>query len=206
MSRRGRGGGRGGFGRKGPSSGKDLIGETMEDLGLNHDEVDLADADALFPSVEPPIPVRLTDKDAYLVQKQREMMHEMDIIFERDRTLTGMNRTGLKLPQNIEIVVPNEKLADEIYFPTELSYHRTCKTTSEGSTFTSTASILQPKAFESTFKALEVRESKSKVNEADQQMHLSEEELSADEADDYQADYYGSENESDDGNDLGDIF
>jgi hypothetical protein len=70
---RGRGGGRGRFGGRG-SVTQDLIRDNLEDLGIDAFQMmENRIPPPLYPPVELPMPIPLTDEDNYLISKNREL-------------------------------------------------------------------------------------------------------------------------------------
>jgi hypothetical protein len=76
MSRGGRGGrGRGRFGGRG-SLTQDLIRDNYEDLGMDSFQIiDDKSPPLLYPPIDLPTPIPLTEEELYCVQKMRELSY-----------------------------------------------------------------------------------------------------------------------------------
>ncbi|ETV91702.1 hypothetical protein H310_13771 [Aphanomyces invadans] len=194
---RGRGGGGGGFGSRGISVA-DIVGSTMDELGMSHTQlVNLTgEGNALFPPVKLPAPVKLSDSDMYLV-------HKMRVVSDRMTHLYPVSNAADAEQEVIHVTAPEVNLEDPnmCYVPKEIYENIRHDGAVVGG---ATSAILRPRAFEHTLKSLEQREQKSKGPEdataaaAFDDLDMDEDDLEDDEDVDYGVDHYASENDDDD--------
>lgn len=154
-------GGRGGFnGNKGPSVAS-IVGDTMNEVGEKN--YNNEDESSLFPSVSIPNPADLTERDIYLVQKQRELWYNAETRMDSQDQSGAINLSAYPITQPARNILFNtDNVATEVILPPELlvTYNGQgrpdtlimSKKDGIGSGF------LQPKAFESTISALEKKE------------------------------------------------
>ncbi|KAF0693550.1 Aste57867_15492 [Aphanomyces stellatus] len=195
---RGRGGG-GGFGSRGISVA-DIVGGTMEELGMSHTQlVNLSgEGNALFPPVKLPAPVALTDSDMYLIHKMRVVADRMNHLYPASSKMAN------DAAEIVHVTVPEVESEDPLvrFVPQEINENirHDGKFTLQGENARGT---LRPRAFEHTLKSLEQREQKSKVATDDvvpeDDLDMDEEELEEEEDVDYGVDHYASEDDDDDG-------
>uniref|UniRef100_K3WSA6 DNA-directed RNA polymerase III subunit n=1 Tax=Globisporangium ultimum (strain ATCC 200006 / CBS 805.95 / DAOM BR144) TaxID=431595 RepID=K3WSA6_GLOUD len=202
---RGRGRGRIRFGGSRDSALADMLDETREDLGLSHTQMELLHAEsgsALYPPLQLPQPEPLTDRDAYLIQRQRVLAHKLENLYHpwgHDATMPDSTNPAAF----VHVTMPETQKAGEVFVPNELQSN-----TLSGGVRSANASnqrnIMQPRAFESVFKSLEAQEqkqadkSKGADDDDDGDMEEQDEDL-GDDMNDYTFDYYDSDAASEDG-------
>ncbi|KAF1333301.1 hypothetical protein FI667_g2933, partial [Globisporangium splendens] len=221
---RGRGRGRIRFGGSRDSALADMLDETREDLGLSHTQMELLhvrthnqssaactvkeiyivlaeSGSALYPPLQLPQPEPLTDRDAYLIQRQRVLAHKLENLYHPwglDATMPDSTNPAAF----VHVTTPETQKASEVFVPNELQSNtlsgvRTANTLNQ-------RSIMQPRAFENVFKSLEAQEqkqadkSKGAADDDDGDMEEQDEDL-GDDMNDYTFDYYDSDAASEDG-------
>ncbi|TMW69128.1 hypothetical protein Poli38472_001284 [Pythium oligandrum] len=200
---RGRGRGRVRFGGSRDPALADVLDETREDLGLSHTQMEMLHAEsgaALYPPLQLPQPEALTDRDAYLIQRQRVVAHKLENLYHpwgQNSTMTDATDPAAF----VHVTMPETQKAGEIFVPEELRSN-----TLSGMRVANLAgsrNVMKPRAFENVFKSLEAQEQQSqKANAPDQDdagdMDEQDEDL-GDDMNDYTFDYYDSDAGSDDG-------
>ncbi|OQR82739.1 hypothetical protein ACHHYP_15555 [Achlya hypogyna] len=192
---RGRGGG-GGFGGRGISVA-DIVGGTMEELGISHTQMQSLNGEAtpLFPPIKLPAPAPLTESDKYLVHKMRIVTDRMINLYPSAHQKTDGNDEA----EMVHVTVPEMAMEDPLvcFVPREINENMSHEllTSADGR-----AAILRPRAFEQTLKSLEQKEGKAKPDAVDEEEEVDEDEdMGDEEIDDYQQDYYGSDDNDSDG-------
>ncbi|TYZ68472.1 hypothetical protein PybrP1_011086 [[Pythium] brassicae (nom. inval.)] len=214
---RGRGrGGRFRFGGSRDSALADMLDETREDLGLSHTQMELLHAErgsALYPPLQLPQPEPLTDRDAYLVQRQRLLAHKLEGLYQPWGQDAGA-ADATNPAAFVHVTTPATVKAGEVFVPEELRANSLSgvRAAGAGGVHGSGAGgapvqrgIMQPRAFETVFRSLEAQEQKqadkSKGGAADDDaddLDEQEEDL-GDDMNDYTFDYYDSDAASEDG-------
>ncbi|GLE01745.1 hypothetical protein PINS_up010583 [Pythium insidiosum] len=200
---RGRGRGRVRFGGSRDSALADVLDETREDLGLSHTQMEMLAAEsgaALYPPMQLPQPEALTDRDAYLIQRQRVVAHKLETLYHPWGQHSSMT-DSTDPAAFVHVTVPETQKNGEIFVPEELRSN-----TLSGARLASTSSygqVMKPRAFEAVFKNLENQEQSAQKSNAprddeNDDTEEAEEDL-GDDMNDYTFDYYDSDVASDDG-------
>ncbi|OQR90424.1 ubiquitin-specific protease [Thraustotheca clavata] len=195
---RGRGGFGGGFGGRGGISVADIVGGTMEELGISHTQMQMLNGEntPLYPPIKLPAPAQLNESDKYLVHKMRIIADRMVNLYPTahqksdvidDAEIVHVTAPEMAMEDPLVCFVPreiNENISHELLIPND-----------------GRPTILRPRAFEKTLKSLEQKEGKAKPDIVGEEEEVDEDEdMGDEEIDDYQHDYYGSDdNESDGG-------
>ncbi|CAH0474607.1 unnamed protein product [Peronospora belbahrii] len=209
---RGRGRGRVRFGGSRDSMLADIMDETREDLGLSHTQMELVHAEAgasLYPPMQLPQPEALSNREAYLIQRQRILAHKLENLYhpwEADPVGPDVGRNTSDAAAFVHVTVPETQKANEVYVPEELRANSLSGLRTTTAANSTNRGIMQPRAFETVFKSLEAQEKKiaaDKAKAAEQEvddgiMDDVEEDL-GDDMNDYTFDYYDSDAVSNDG-------
>jgi hypothetical protein len=220
----GRGGRGGGRGRGGGTGGsRDLFRDTLEDLGLNHQEVEAGGQPLpLYPPIELPRAPELVDKDIKMVQNLRELdLRIQNSPFHLSRPKITKDIVRYSDRYNPSKLAPTETLAscltgalsktgDGAYLPEELVGNRKTGGRKGGA---QAKTFISSKNFDLAFSILEAREKKgeeeAKENEDEQDASADSQELDEeidDEDDDYAKDHYMSGDDSSGGGDDEPVF
>ncbi|RLN14331.1 hypothetical protein BBJ28_00022699 [Nothophytophthora sp. Chile5] len=209
---RGRGRGRVRFGGSRDPLLADMLDETREDLGLSHAQMELLHAEdgaALYPPLELPQPDALTDRDAFLIQRQRILAHKLENLYhpwEADPTGPDATSSSADPAAFVHVTMPETLKTNEVFVPEELRANTLSGLRTSSATASLHRGIMQPRAFETVFKSLEAQEKKLAADKAkaaeqeaeDGDMDEAEEDL-GDDMNDYTFDYYDSDAVSDEG-------
>ncbi|GMF12708.1 unnamed protein product [Phytophthora lilii] len=154
-----------------------------------------------------PQPEALTDREAYLIQRQRIVAHKLESLYhpwEADPAGPDAGRNAADPAAFVHVTVPEMQKANEVYVPEELRASSLSGLRTPAAAGSSNRGIMQPRAFETVFKSLEAQEKKiasdkaKAAEEADDDMDDVEEDL-GDDMNDYTFDYYDSDAVSNEG-------
>ncbi|KAH9195305.1 hypothetical protein AeNC1_002718 [Aphanomyces euteiches] len=194
---RGRGRGGGGFGSRGISVA-DIVGSTMDELGMSHNQlVNLSgDGHALYPPVKLPAPVELSHSDMYLVEKMR-------VIADRMTHLYPASKPTDDEADIVHVTLPEMALDDPhmCFVPKEINENIRHDATDLTLVANGRSTVLRPRPVDYTLKSLEQREQKSKAAAdeiaPDDDGEMDEEDMEEEEDVDYGVDHYASEDDDD---------
>lgn len=113
----------------------------------------------LFPSIELPAPIALTDSDVYLIKRKREMIHRLDTFFRRDGPRISMT-TDMTNLDHVSITVPADIGKEDVFIPKELEANVT-QVHLDALNSAYAVPVLAPKAWDKTISLLEKHELKN---------------------------------------------
>ncbi|KAJ0403780.1 hypothetical protein ATCC90586_003772 [Pythium insidiosum] len=155
---------------------------------------------ALYPPMQLPQPEALTDRDAYLIQRQRVVAHKLETLYHpwgQNSSMTDSTDPAAF----VHVTVPETQKNGEVFVPEELRSNTLSGARLAGSS--SHRQVMKPRAFEAVFKNLESQEQSAQKSNAprdddNDDLEEAEEDL-GDDMNDYTFDYYDSDVASDDG-------